>query len=219
MRQNIKDFAEICAKHLPVQGPVYEFGALQVPGQEGFANLRPMFSNVEYVGVDMREGPGVDKVLNLHDIDLPDDSVGAVVCLDTLEHVEYPRKALDEILRILKPGGMVIMTSVMKFPIHDFPYDYWRYTPEAFRSLLQKFESSFVGSAGVEDFPHTVVAVGFNGPKPDMASFESDYALWAEAQNHRAGMSLGKWLRRMLVPPILSKSSRREMGLTRRYFK
>ena len=70
---------------------------MQVPGQERFADLRSLFPGKEYIDTDMREGPGVDLVLDLYDIDLPDDSISAVLCLDTVEHVEYVHKALTEI--------------------------------------------------------------------------------------------------------------------------
>jgi len=71
MRGSIKEFVWIVAETLPVLEPIYEFGSLQVPGQEGFADLRPIFEGKRYIGCDMREGPGVDLVLNLHAIDLP----------------------------------------------------------------------------------------------------------------------------------------------------
>jgi hypothetical protein len=63
MRESIKQFVKIAADTLPILEPIYEFGALQVPGQEGFADLRPIFAGKEYVGCDMREGPGVDRIL------------------------------------------------------------------------------------------------------------------------------------------------------------
>jgi hypothetical protein len=44
MRESIKQFVEIVADMLPILEPIYEFGALQVPGQEGFADLRPIFA-------------------------------------------------------------------------------------------------------------------------------------------------------------------------------
>ena len=47
----------------------------------------------------------------------------------------------------------------MNFPIHDHPHDYWRFTPEGFRSILGLFAWSFVGFVGEADFPHTVVGV------------------------------------------------------------
>ena len=44
MRESIKQYVETVAETMPIAEPIYEFGSLQVPGQEGFANLRPLFS-------------------------------------------------------------------------------------------------------------------------------------------------------------------------------
>ena len=166
MRKSIKQFIKICIEILPLSEPIYEFGSLRVPSQESIADLRPFFPGKKYIGADMREGPGVDVILNLHNINLPSESVGTVLILDTLEHVEFPRKAIKEIHRILKSNGILIMSSVMYFPIHNHPCDYWRFTPEAFRSLLEPFTSSFVDFAGESSFPHAVVGIGFKGPIP-----------------------------------------------------
>jgi len=160
MRPSIKKFVKICRETLPVQEPVYEFGSLQVPGQEGFADLRPYFPGMKYIGADVAQGTGVDVVLNLHHIDLPSESVGTAISCDTLEHVEYPRKALSELYRILKPEGVLIISSVMLYHIHAAPNDYWRFTPEGFKSLLSQFPSSYVDWNGKEENPHTVVGVG-----------------------------------------------------------
>jgi len=164
----------------------------------------------------MREGTGVDKVLDLHDIDVPSESVGTVLCLETLEHVEYPRKALEEIHRILRPDGIAVISSVMCFPIHDYPYDYWRFTPEAFQSLLKPFPHSFVGFAGSKDFPHTVVGIGFKGHCPPLFELRESYKKWQELQSIRASLSTFKWIRRLLTPPIFSRSSRKMLGLIKR---
>ena len=178
MRQPVRHFVRICAETLPVVGPVYEFGALQVTGSPS-ENLRPLFKGHDYVGADMREGKGVDKVLDLHAIDLESESVGCVICVDTLEHVEYPRRAIDEMHRILKPEGFVVVSSVFEFPIHDHPNDFWRFTPEGFKSLLNPFATSFVGSFGREpENPQTVVGVGFKQEVSLPERFFEDYAKW-----------------------------------------
>ncbi len=217
MRQSIKDFVSIVADELQIKEPIYEFGSLQVAGQESFADLRPLFPGLEYVGADMREGPGVDKVLNLPNINLPQESVGTVICMDTLEHVEYPRKALEQIHRILKPDGIVVISSVMDFPIHDHPYDYWRFTPEGFKSILKPFNGSFIGFAGEESFPHTVVGIGFKGNCPPLFKFKESYKKWQESLDIRQRLSTSKWIRRLLTPPIFSKSGRKIMGLQKSY--
>lgn len=182
MRKSIKEFVKICAKTLPISGPIYEFGSLQVPGQEGFADLRPLFPNKEYVGADMREGPGVDVILNLHNINVPSVSVRTVLILDTLEHVEFPRKAMEEVYRILKPNGILIVSSIMNFPIHDYPYDYWRFTPQGFKSLLKPFAFSFVDSVGNPEFPHTIVGLASKSFVSDnfMDGFMKQFEIWKQ---------------------------------------
>ena len=171
MRERIKELVAIIADTLPTVDPVYEFGSFQVDGQEVFADLRPYFPGHEYVGTDARPGVGVDWILDLHNIDLPMGSIGTAVCVDTLEHVEYPRRAVDEICRVLKPDGMCVITSVMNFPIHDYPHDYWRFTPQGFQSLLKLFPHTFVGASGQERFPHTVVGIGWKSD-PDTVAYE-----------------------------------------------
>lgn len=198
MRKNVKDFAEMASRTLPVSEPIYEFGSFQVAEQMKFGDMRDLFPGREFVGCDMREGPGVDKILNLHALDLPDSSVGFVLCVDTLEHVEYPGKAMEEIHRVLKPGGIVIITSVMNFPIHEYPYDYWRFTPEAFRSILKPFANSFVGFQGTEVFPHTVVGIGVKGDMPPMTEFMKQYETWFKSDN-KSLVQIGL----KLTPPIL----------------
>jgi SAM-dependent methyltransferase len=208
MRDNVKQFLVLAAQHIELQPPIYEFGSLQVPGQEGYADLRPLFPGKEFVGCDMREGTGVDKILNLHSIDLPSDMVGTVICLDTLEHVEFPHKALEEIHRILKPSGVVIISSVMDFPVHDFPHDYWRFTTEAFSSLLRPFRSAFVGYAGKECFPHTVVGIGFKGEKPSLSSFVEAYEKWRKAQSQTFRYNMLQ-----VIPPCMMPWAARVNGL------
>jgi len=160
MRPAIRDLVEMYAS-FDVPEPIYEFGSYQVEGQESISNLRDLFNKKKYVGSDMREGPGVDILLNLHELKLPDKSVGTALLLDTIEHVEYPRKALDEIYRVLKDDGILIVSSVMIFLIHEFPYDYWRYTPEGMMSLVKKFEKKYVATLGEELRPHTVVSIAY----------------------------------------------------------
>lgn len=161
MRESIRDFTKVVAETLPILEPIYEFGSFLVSGQEEFADLRTLFPGKKYVGADLREGPGVDVLLNVYNIELPSESVGTVLCFDTLEHVEYPRKAIEELNRILKPNGMLVIGSPMDFPIHDFPYDYWRFTPDGFKSLLASFSRTVIEYAGNNDFPHTIVGIGF----------------------------------------------------------
>ncbi|MEQ1787214.1 MAG: class I SAM-dependent methyltransferase [Acidimicrobiales bacterium] len=164
MRDLIRAFAEDVATHLPIAPPIVEIGARAAAGQEGIADLRSLFPGREYIGCDVQDGPGVDRIEDVHALSFPDESIGAVLSLDTLEHVADPLRALQEIHRVLKPGGVVAISSVMFFPIHAHPWDYWRFTPEGFAQLLQPFESSLVLPYGYELMPETVFGIGVKGP-------------------------------------------------------
>ena len=205
MRESIKQFVRIVAETLPVSEPIVEFGSLQVPGQESFADLRPLFPGKEYIGCDVQNGPGVDRILNLHNIELPSESVGTVLILDTLEHVEFCRKALEEVHRILQPNGLVVISSVMKFPVHDYPHDYWRFTPEGFKSLLKPFGFSFVDSIGEELFPHTVIGLGVKGRMPNgsMEQFSKRLCEWKRYWSNSLTVPSWRARIRLFIPPIL----------------
>jgi SAM-dependent methyltransferase len=200
MRQSIKDFAAIVARTLPIRGPVIDFGALQVMGQEGFADLRPVFPNLRYIGGDMRPGSGVELLLDFDNIPLASEAVGTGLCLDTLEHVQFPHRAVAEIHRTLHQQGLLVLSSVMDFPIHEHPHDYWRFAPQGLRSLLAPFQSSFVGFAGRPEHPHTVVAIGFKGDPPTLEAFEAEYRAWQVAMSKPA--SVREYVR-LLLPPLL----------------
>jgi len=122
---------------LPIQEPIYEFGSRQVPGQEGFADLRPYFPGMEYIGCDIVDGPGVDCLMDVQAIDLADGIAGTALCMGLLEHVEYPRLAVQELARILNPEGILILNVPgPAHPVHNYPADYWRFTPMSVESLL-----------------------------------------------------------------------------------
>jgi len=64
----------------------------------------------------------------------------AVFMLEVLEHVKNPRRAMAEVLRILKPGGMLLLSTPFIFEIHDAPADFWRFTRFGISELLREFE-------------------------------------------------------------------------------
>ncbi len=204
MRTLIRNFVKICSETLPIKEPIYEFGSFQVPGQTEFADLRPFFPHKKYVGTDMREGPGVDLVVDIQNISLPHESVGTVISVDTLEHVEDPRRAMEGIYKIVKPNGLAIITSTMSINIHDYPYDYWRFTPEAFKSLLHPFKTVFVGYSGESRLPHTIVGIGYKGDL-DFNAFEARYNIWKEDWNNplkTTDIQSWKGMSRVIVPPL-----------------
>lgn len=163
MRPHVREFLELCAGTLDCPEPIVEIGAFQVAGQEAISDLRPLFPGKKYVGCDMQPGRGVDRIENIHKLSFRRGEVGTFILADTLEHVADPLRAMREVNRCLRPGGVAIYSSVMNFPIHGYPSDYWRFTPEAFRALASDFARVMIFSCGPKDFPHTVCGVAANG--------------------------------------------------------
>lgn len=100
---------------------------------------------VEYfpnrLGFDIAPGPGVDLVGDAHDLShFADDTFDCVLCTEVLEHLHTPQRAIDEIHRVLKPGGKLILTTRFIFPLHNIPADYFRFTRYGLEYLLRRFE-------------------------------------------------------------------------------
>jgi SAM-dependent methyltransferase len=108
---------------------VLEIGSRFVNG-----SVRPIIEKFmapkEYVGVDIEAGKNVDLILPVEEIvkRFGHDSFDVVISTEMLEHVLNWRVVIDNIKSVVKPGGLVyITTRSMGFSLHSFPYDYWRY--------------------------------------------------------------------------------------------
>jgi hypothetical protein len=74
----------------------------------------------------------------------------------------------------------------MWFPIHAYPHDYWRFTPEGMRVLLAPFDHVWVDGVGHPALPTQVVAVAGKGMDPGLGD-ESFTSLRKVQENwHRA---------------------------------
>jgi SAM-dependent methyltransferase len=69
---------------------------------------------------------------------LPDGGYDSALCLEVLEHIPNPFKAVAEIARILKPGGVVVVSVPHLHRLHDEPHDYYRFTAHGLRFLLEQ---------------------------------------------------------------------------------
>ena len=100
-------------------------------------------SRVEkYVGLDIRN-PDYQKE-NKPDlywdgthIELPENSIDSAMATEVLEHTPHIEVVLREIYRVLKPGGVFFLTVPYLWPLHDVPYDEYRYTPFSLKRHLR----------------------------------------------------------------------------------
>ena len=211
MRDHNKAFCRLAAETFPCPGPVYEFGSYQVEGQVDYADLRSLFAGKEFVGCDMRPGPGVDRVEDVSAMTLADETAGTVLCIETFEHVFEVRRAFDEVYRVLKPGGLFVITSPLNFRIHGYPDDYWRMTPNCLRRMLGTYGGRLTGSQGYHKFPHSVMGLGIKGPAPAGFAAKADalvlaYRDWL--RETEAALPIAEKVRRGIARVYRSKGER-----------
>ena len=101
--------------------------------------------NIDVIGFDLFLGSNVDFIADAHYLPLPQRSFDIVFVQAVLEHVVQPDLVVNEIHRILKPGGIVISEAPFLQAIHEGAYDFYRYTPSAHAALFNKFEILQVG--------------------------------------------------------------------------
>lgn len=102
--------------------------------------IQPPFAITDYLGLDRpgerRQSARPDLYYINGAIPLESQSVDSALCTEVLEHCPDASALLQELQRVLKPGGSLILTVPFLWPLHEVPDDWCRYTPFALRQLL-----------------------------------------------------------------------------------
>jgi SAM-dependent methyltransferase len=129
---------------------VLEVGAYNVNG-----SLRGAVERLEpalYRGIDIRPGPGVDRLYDASEPGLCGNGVGPfdlVICTEMLEHVRDWRAVVTNLKASVAPGGhLLVTTRSLGFPRHDFPEDHWRFSLLDFQEIFADFEILALESDG-----------------------------------------------------------------------
>jgi SAM-dependent methyltransferase len=124
--------AEVEARGLNQPSQVLEVGSYDVNG-----SVRALFDKTEYTGVDISPGPGVDIVISPPELPFLSGTFDTVVSTEMLEHAEFPASVLTEMRRVLKPGGVLLLTARSEgFGYHN-PPDYHRFSESQMHDLLR----------------------------------------------------------------------------------
>lgn len=96
----------------------------------------------KYLGLDL-EGSDMyrstpDLTWDGSTIPLSDHSVDCAIATEVLEHCPEPEVVLQEIHRVLTPGGILFFTVPFLWPMHDMPHDHYRFTPFSLERFLLK---------------------------------------------------------------------------------
>lgn len=109
--------------------------------------------DIDILAFDIYWSPVTQFMADAHRIPLADATMDGVVIQAVLEHVLEPQVVVDQIHRVLKPGGLVYADTPFLQHVHAGPYDFTRFTDSGHRYLLRDFErieSGVVASAGTQ---------------------------------------------------------------------
>lgn len=126
---------------------VIESGSQDVNG-----STRSIFERLgasRYVGTDIVPGVRVDQICNAVNLveTFGAKSFDVLVSTEMVEHVEDWRTVISNFKRILKPGGVLFITTRSQgFGYHGYPKDFWRYEVEDMQAIFSDFEVLVVQS-------------------------------------------------------------------------
>ena len=107
---------------------VLEVGSYDVNGSP--RELVELHQPASYLGIDIAEGPGVDRICPAERIveEFGPASFDVIISTEMIEHVRDWQLILSTMKRALAPHGLLIVTTrSFGFPHHDYPSDFWRY--------------------------------------------------------------------------------------------
>lgn len=137
-----------------LHGKVLDVGAGESPWREW---LPPTAS---YYGIDVGNAgefgmQGGREGITYYDgrtIPFPDGNFDGAICIEVLEHVPEPQALLEEIMRCLRPGGVLLLTVPWSARRHHVPFDFHRFTRERLLDLMQAsgFDDVVVSERGTD---------------------------------------------------------------------
>lgn len=116
-------------------------GARVLDAGAGDQPYRHLFAHCDYEAADFEQ---VDKayarstyVCDLRAIPVEDARFDAILFNQVMEHLPEPMAVLHELRRVLKPAGTMICTAPLFYEEHEQPYDFFRYTQFAWRTMMK----------------------------------------------------------------------------------
>lgn len=103
--------------------------------------MQPLYDDPDLgvIAFDIYHSEHAHFIADAHAIPMLDEAVDGVVIQAVLEHVLQPGEVVDEIWRVLRPGGLVYAETPFLQQVHEGPYDFTRFTESGHRYLFRRF--------------------------------------------------------------------------------
>jgi len=94
----------------------------------------------DIINVDLSHFKEIDIVADVTDLPIENGTVDLVFNIALLEHLSSPQKIMNEMLRVMKPGGEIFCFTPFMQPFHAAPHDFQRWTYYGAKELFAGFE-------------------------------------------------------------------------------
>lgn len=144
-RREVQRIAELC------RGDLLDIGC----GQKPYENLLNPYVT-RYVGLEHPDtkhpADRVDVWGSATELPFSDQSFDTVVAFQVLEHVEEPHAMLAEAYRVLRPSGLLILTTPFMWGVHEAPRDFYRFTEFGLRHLFERAHFTSIETTAVSGY-------------------------------------------------------------------
>lgn len=138
------------------RGRLLDLGCGRVPFYGVYKDLVTEVICVDWSNT-LHSNPHVDHEIDLNGpIGLPSNSFDTLLLSEVLEHIRKPEILVAEMHRLLRPGGHVIMNVPFYYGLHEQPFDYFRYTRHALRSMAEDAGFSVVHLEAIGGVPEII---------------------------------------------------------------
>lgn len=94
----------------------------------------------DVISLEYHHAGNADLLADGHDLPFPDDTFSLILSQAVLEHVTEPHRYVDELVRTLRPGGMLWIEAAFMQPIHQQPHHYFNVTPFGLQHLCRALD-------------------------------------------------------------------------------
>ena len=136
-RNHVNDFIKRCSVIISQK----DMRLLEV-GPQKKSEVQNMFNNctIETLDIVSDYNPDIIGDLTKYNEHIKDSTYDIISCLEILEHTVNPFSAIEELRRIIKHGGYLLLSAPLNWRIHGPTPDCWRITEFGWKVLLKDFE-------------------------------------------------------------------------------
>jgi len=128
----------VCLRQRERNGKVLELGSRN---RSGVIRRQLVPDSLHYIGLDILAGDDVDIVGDAHSLStlFEPNTFDAIFAMSVFEHLLMPWKVILEMNHVMKTGGLVMIATHQTWPLHESPWDFWRFSDQSWRGLFNQY--------------------------------------------------------------------------------